>query len=529
MLLLILSSVVAFAQEGSCANPDATAAYKAGYVAQQARKSDAALASYLTCVDLDPKCVSCHYEMGWSYWTRSDWPATVAAWEKTLELDPKHASAQTWIVNARDAAQGKATSAVDASGLRVPLNIKSKGNGPLQLELVARFQNYNARPSKPADVFDNQIYSPKSAHYSADGTKVYVNSLEGYTTRVFDPVALKPIGLIEHHFDESSAPLFQGETTVFGYTYARKSPSGDPNQFKGKPVESTLSNDGRYLWVPYYRRDYDYGATSPGAVSIIDTKTDQIVRVMPTGPIPKYVVASPDGKWMAVTHWGDNTLGLIDISSDDAKTFKYRSERLVVDKVLSQAGLASKNRDAACGSCLRGTAFTPDSKTLLVARMGDGGIAGFDVASGKYLGTLTGEKPTPRHLVISEDGKWLFFSSNRSGTVTKVELSKVVSALRGADGGRVALEEWPNVWVGGGARTIEISPDGKWLFAASNAKSELIAVDAEKLEVVARVRTDRYTVGLAISPDGKQVITTSQGIDRRGGNSVCVYSVTPAP
>ena len=70
-----------------------------------------------------------------------------------------------------------------------------------------------------------------------------------------------------------------------------------------------MSHNGRYLWVPYYRRDYDHGATSPSAVSIIDTTTDKIVRVLPTGPIPKYVAISPD-KWAAIAHWGDNTLGV---------------------------------------------------------------------------------------------------------------------------------------------------------------------------------------------------------------------------
>ena len=41
--------------------------------------------------------------------------------------------------------------------------------------------------------------------------------------------------------------MFGGESTVFGYPYLRKSPSGDPNQFSGKPVESALSHGGKYL------------------------------------------------------------------------------------------------------------------------------------------------------------------------------------------------------------------------------------------------------------------------------------------
>ena len=48
------------------------------------------------------------------------------------------------------------------------------------------------------------------------------------------------------------------------------------------------------------------------------------------------------------------------------------------------------------------------------------------------------------------------------------------------------------------------------------------------MKVVSRIRADSYTVGLAVSPDGRQVWTTSQGKRGKGGNSVCVYRVTVA-
>ena len=88
------------------------------------------------------------------------------------------------------------------------------------------------------------------------------------------------------------------------------------------------------------------------------------------------------------------------------------------------------------------------------------------------------------------------------------------------------MEGWQEAFVGGGARTLEVSPDGRFLFAAVNGRAEVVAVDATSMEVVARVRTDSYAVGLAVSPDGSQVWTTSQGRKGKGGNSVCVFRVT---
>lgn len=522
-LLLALSAGAAEPTD-SCTDPKATEAYRTAYAAQQKLDTEDALGNYTRCLELEPGCVPCQYEIGWTYWTRAEWPLVIDAWEKTLKLDPGHGAAASWLEKAQ-ANAGSGRPAVEPGGLRVPIGTESK-TGRVHLELVARFQNYNPSPTDPADHYDTDIYSPKSARFLKDGSKMYVNSLEGLKTVVYDPRTLTKLGAIEHTFGPESAPLFHGETTIFDQPYLMKSPSGDVNQFSGKPVESDVSHGGKYLWVPYYRRDFDVGAGSPGAVSIIDTATDRIVRVMPTGPIPKYVAISPDDHWAAISHWGDNTVALIDISSGDPDKFAYRSERMVVEHVLDQAGLTGMDRDAACGFCLRGTVFTPDSKTLLVARMGNGGIAGFDVDSNAYLGTVEGMRETPRHLVISPDGKWLYLTSNRAGTVGKIALSAVIERLKTAAGERVPLEGWQEVDVGSGARTLELSPDGRTLFAAVNGSAEVVAVDAATMTVIGRVRADSYTVGLAVSPDGKQVWTTSQGRGGKGGNSVCVFSVT---
>ena len=527
--ILLLVPLPAAAQEGAqCASPEATEAYRGGFAAQRAGRSGDALTSYKACLVAEEACVPCWYEIGWSYWSRGAWDKTVEVWGKTLELDPKHPEAGGWLKQTRD--NQKRASSPGSEELRIAMGATSSpAKAPVKLELVARFQNYNSRAEVAAgDHYDQDVFSPKSVRFSADGSKAWVNSLEGLRTVVYDAGTLQKTGTIAHRFGADDAALFQGESTVFGYRYGKTPPTGDPNRFQGKPVESELSHGGRFLWVPYYRRSWDGGATSPSAVAIIDTATDTIVRVMPTGPIPKYVEASPDGRWVAIAHWGDNTLGLIDTSSGDPATFAYRPERLVVERALSQEGLADEDRDKACGFCLRGTVFTPDSRTLMVARMGGGGVAGFDVESGEYLGTVLGMKPTPRHLAFSPDGAWLYLSSNVSGHVSRIPASAVLEALAGADGSRVKLEGWEAVYVGAGARTIDLSPDGRWIYAAVNGNAEVVVVNAETMSVVARVRTDSFTVGLAVSPDGSQVWTTSQGRGGEGGNSVCVYRVTIA-
>ncbi len=373
------------------------------------------------------------------------------------------------------------------------------------------------------NIRDAEINSPKSVRFSANGMKMYINSLEGAQTLVYSWPDLVKQKTITHNFGAGDAALFGGETTVFNYPYyqGRK----EPNIFRGKPVESELSHGGRYLWVPYYRRDFDPSGQSPSAVAIVDTTVDEIVRVMPTGPIPKYVAVSPDDRYVAVTHWGDNTIGLIDTSSDDPWAWRYVAH-LTVESRLSQAGKGGTDRDSTCGFCLRGSVFTPDGRYLLVARMGGGGIAGFDVSSGEYLGSVMNVAATPRHLVISKDGQTLYASSNSAGAVSAVPLGHLLNELERANGKRIAGPAWRSVHVGHGARTLDISEDGQFLFVAVNHSSEVAVVFAPAMKVIARHKVDAYAVGLALAPDGTAVVLTAQGRSGRGGgNSVNLISI----
>jgi DNA-binding beta-propeller fold protein YncE len=183
-----------------------------------------------------------------------------------------------------------------------------------------------------------------------------------------------------------------------------------------------------------------------------------------------------------------------------------------------------------CGFCLRGTVYTPDGGTVLVARMGGGGVAGFDVASGRYLGTVTDIVGNPRHLVISRDGQDLFVSGNQSGAVGRYNLPDLLASLRQAQGQRVPGPGGRILAVGRGVRTIELSPDQRTLYAAVHLDTRLIRIDLASWSVLDSIAVDPYAVGLAVSPDGAFVVTTSQGRETSpSGQSVGVYRALLRP
>ncbi len=390
-----------------------------------------------------------------------------------------------------------------------------------RLSLQKILQNKPTISKNPLVSNEIAISSPKSATFTPDGKKLYVQSLEGYQTVVFDAKTLEKIGVINHQFDASNQQLFKnGESSIFGYAYAQN--RANPNYFLGKPVEATLSHNGRYLWVSYYRRNFDKKAESPSAVAIIDTKTDKIVRVMPSGPLPKMLATSPDNRYVAVTHWGDNTVGLIDIARDNPMDFKYVSH-IVIDEQLPMHFGSNVNRDSVCGNCLRGTAFSPDGQKLLVGKMGGNGIAVIDVPNRQYLGTITGSLLNVRHLVINNGN--LIISTNKNGTVQSAPLQDILA--KPFKNGILHYPNWKNAYVGSGVRTIDVSQDGRYIFAAVNDVSNVSVIDANTMTVIGKIDVAQFPVGMALSPDENQLVITSQG--KAGvigaGNTVTVFKV----
>ncbi len=405
------------------------------------------------------------------------------------------------------------------SGVPIGTSSNSAGSG-ISISLVKRFQHYNANTKNENDVFDVSINSPKSVNILNSKNKFYVNSLEGEETAVYDLTNFKKIKIIKHSFNASNQYLFKGDANA-GFIYKTK--TGNLNYFNGKPVESCFSHNGKYLWITYYRKSYDANAIDPSAVCIIDTDADTIVRVMTTASLPKMIACSPDSKTIAISHWGDNTVSLIDVSSGNPSSFSYL-DNIVIDyrMNLNFSSNTKIDRDNNCGNCLRGTEFTPDNKYILVGKMGGNGIAIIDIAKRKYLGTVTGMKTNMRHLIIKD--AWLYLSSNKYGYVQKTLLSDFVKYFS-TTSKMGAYDKWQNAFVGIGARTISIDPSGKYLFAAVNNESKVSIVRTSDMKVLASCNADSYPVGMDMSEDGKTLIVTAQGKTGGGGNSVMVFKV----
>ncbi len=392
----------------------------------------------------------------------------------------------------------------------------------LEIRLVGKKQYFNRADTSTRD---ENIISPKSVNVSPDGARFYVNSLEGYKTVIFDTHSFKRLGVVEHSIDHTMDSIWTRSPQFFRFRHSYR----DTEVFKGKPVEGTFSHGGRFFWVPYYRRSFDINAQDPSAIAVIDTYTMKICRMFETGVLPKMIRCSPDGKWIAVSHWGENTVGLINVEGLDPASWTYRKLIEIEHRlVLNLSTSVPVDRDVNSGFCLRGTAFTPDSRYLFVGCMGGGGgIAVIDMESKQYLGRLTGMMSNLRHILIS--GDYMYCSINGAGYVLKAPMSGIleaVSQLKGP-GSTVQYRDWTSCKVGSGARTIEMSVDGRYIFVACNYSSQLWVVDARTMQAVTKIAVDSFPVGLDVSLDGRNVFVTSQARPHiGGGNAVNIYEVT---
>lgn len=336
---------------------------------------------------------------------------------------------------------------------------------------------------------DEELISPKSVCIHPTEKKMYINALEAGKTLVYSTDKLEKIKTISHSFSSHQDPK-------------------PGTLFFGKPVECQFTHHGKYLWTTYYRWSDDPNAIGPSGFSIVDTSSNEIVKVFPTGNIPKFITSNDNDTLLAVTLWGENKIELYDIHEP-------LNTRLIASiplgpKVFAEPG---SNRDQTCGLCLRGTAFIPNTDFIAVAQMGSGGgIWLVNYQTHKPVRLIKNLPPTPRHLEFYQN--WLYLSSNVSGTISKISLEDLMHAASDA-----AFEpKIESKRIGEGARTIKIF-NGK-IYVALNQSLKL-AISSLDFKDINYLDAPAYPVGLDVND--QIIVITSQGRNNQGGHRVRIY------
>lgn len=160
---------------------------------------------------------------------------------------------------------------------------------------------------------------------------------------------------------------------------------------------------------------------------------------------------------------------------------------------------------------------SPDGKYLFATDLGADVIYRFDIGGKPFanaevaLGFDRDLHPGPRHIVFSNDGRFLYVIH---------ELQDLVSVIS-YDNGNLSLLSSVKAYdgEGHGSADIHLSPDGKFLYTSHRLKKDGISifrVNAEdgSLQCIGYTNTGVHPRNFAISPDGKTLLCACRDSDK---------------
>jgi YVTN family beta-propeller protein len=305
------------------------------------------------------------------------------------------------------------------------------------------------------------------------------------------------------------------------------------------------------------------------------------VGELTTGPNPKQVAFSPDGKELWVSLLGGHGVQVFDtrtrklldqirlgehgaveviFTADGRTVFASQMETASVF-VIDRRTRKVRRRLLTKGTWSKVMALSPNERTLYVANWVSNDVSEIDLASGKVRRLLPTVR-TPRGLYPTADGRTLFVAGYGDGEIQRIDLrtgaSKVLLRTGGAmrhlvgdpQGGRLYADDMAlgRVFVVDLAservrrlattdkmpNTIDLTPDGRVLYVSNRGKNgacycapgpewgSVLAIDTASGRILDAIVGGNQTTGLDVSPDGR-TLAFSDFLDNR----VHLYTIPP--
>ena len=311
-----------------------------------------------------------------------------------------------------------------------------------------------------AFVVEDADLQPKSIVASGDGLFFAQNMMYRHNVAIYDRAGTK-LATIPDEVDLAAFGVGNGVV-------------------QGSPVEAAFTPDGRFVYVSNYKMfgsgysavaddECDRGNWEDSFVYKIDVATFEIVAVIPTGAVPKFMAVSPDGSTLVVSNWCGFDVSFIDTATD--------TEVARVD----------------VGRHPRGIAIDKDSQVAYVTVMGEHRIDVLGLQSHNLLRSYASDVSgtTPRHILLSDDGRYLYVSNHKMNMVRKIDLraGAVVGTAR----------------TGTETRTMALSDDGESLYVVNYQDGTVSKVRTSDMEILQTVASGVHPVGITYDAATRQV------------------------
>jgi YVTN family beta-propeller protein len=309
--------------------------------------------------------------------------------------------------------------------------------------------------------------TPKSIVATQSGLFFAQNVMYGHSITVFDR-RFRRVRTLSDEIDLSR----------FGYP-------AFPKVVRGAPVEAALSANGRHMYVSQYSM-YGPGFANPGFdlcvprdkidrsfVYRISVRTLRKTAAYRVGEVPKYLAASPDGRYLLVANWCSWDLSVVDL--DEGREV----ERIPI------------------GANPRGIAFSPDSRTAYVSLVGEGDIEVVDMRKLRVVRSIPDVGVRPRHLVMSPDGRHLYVT---------VEGQDVPGR---ADGRILKLDPRSGRVLARSPRLVEprstvLAPDGRSLYVVDYHPGTVVKIATRDMSVLQKLKLGHHPIGITYDSASRQ-------------------------
>jgi YVTN family beta-propeller protein len=251
-------------------------------------------------------------------------------------------------------------------------------------------------------------------------------------------------------------------------------------------------------------------------LTVLSYTTDTAVRHFELSDTPLGIVLAPDGGRGAVSHFGADRIGLVDLDSGE------------IEKTIRVGPRPSL------------FASSSDGKRAFVSCEGDDRVYEVSLAPFETVGWFeTGGRPFPPSL--SPDDRWLFVPGYDSSDVTVIDLlmrrvDDTIKVGEHPSGGSImpsgehygvvnrgsnridfinvvthAIDGSLSEGLGEEPFSLVLSPNGRLGFINNTRSASVSVLDVEKRLVIARVDVGRQPIVMAVHPWGRKLYVSCEG------------------
>ena len=211
------------------------------------------------------------------------------------------------------------------------------------------------------------------------------------------------------------------------------------------------------------------------SVWLVDAESGVMLARIETRIAPHEIAVSSDGSRAAVTNYGDqrgpgNLVQILDVARGE---------------LVHEITIEGYER-------LHGAAFLPGDSLLALTSERTGEILIVDAADGSIRRSLATAGRASHMLALG--GDWIWSANILDGTVSRMDPS-----------GTVDTETWP---AGNRTEGVATTPDGREGWTGSMQGGDVVGIDAQTGEEVARVSGLTVPYRLAITPDASMVVVS---------------------